>query len=58
MHAPFPLLNGPGRKKTMFYANNKGADQIVYSHSLISTFVIRYLVSIIIKRSPYNILIF
>ena len=31
----------------MPYANNKGADQPVHMHSLISTFVVRYLDSII-----------
>ena len=34
---------------TLFYANNKGADQPVHPHSLISTFVIRFLESIISK---------
>ena len=37
--------NGPAHAKTCFmsYANNKVADQPAYSHSLISTFVVRCL---------------
>ena len=31
----------------MLYANNKGADQPVHPHSLISAFVVRYLDSMI-----------
>ena len=34
---------------TLFYANNKGADQPAHLRSLISAFVIRYLDSIIAK---------
>ena len=42
-------LIGPHHEKTCFamYANNKGADQPAHPHSLISTFVVRYLDSII-----------
>ena len=41
---------GPGHAKMclMAYANNKGADQPVHPHSLISTFVVRCLDSICI----------
>ena len=43
------LLNGSGHAKTclMPYANNKGADQPAHPHSLISTFVVRCLDSMI-----------
>ena len=39
----------PGHEKTclMLYANNKGADQPAHPHSLISSFVVRCLDSII-----------
>ena len=39
------------RKPVMSYANNKGADQPVHPHSLISTFVVRCLDSIILLVS-------
>ena len=41
---PF-LIIGPGHAKTclMPYANNKGADQLEHARSLISTFVVRCL---------------
>ena len=32
------------------YANNKGADQLVHPHSLISTFVVLYLDSITLRK--------
>ena len=35
------------RNLFMAYANNKGADQSAHPHSLISSFVVRYLDSII-----------
>ena len=40
---------GPGHVKMclMSYANNKGADQTAHSHSLISTFAVRCLDSMI-----------
>ena len=43
------LTNGPGHAKTclMPYANNKGADQPAHPHSLISTFVVSCLDSMI-----------
>ena len=43
------LLYGPGHVKTclMSYTNNKGADQPAHTHSLISTFVVRCLDSMI-----------
>ena len=39
----------PSHEKTCFlpYTNNKGTDQPAHPHSLISTFVVRYLDSII-----------
>ena len=42
-------LSGPGRAKTclMPYMNNKGADQPAHPHSLISTFFVRCLDSMI-----------
>ena len=42
-------LNGPGHAKMrlMPYANNKGTDQPAHSRSLISTFVVRCLDSMI-----------
>ena len=44
---------GPGHAKMflMPYANNKGADQPVHPHSLISTFVVRCLDSMICIRA-------
>ena len=44
-------LNGPQREKTslQLFANNKGADQLVYLRSLISDFVIHLLESTISK---------
>ena len=42
----------------LFYANNKGADQPVHLHSLISAFVIRYLDSIIAKLDTSKVLRF
>ena len=46
---PKELSNGPGLAKTclMTYANNKGADQPAHLRSLISTFVVRCLGSMI-----------
>ena len=43
------LTYGPGHAKTCLipYANNKGADQPAHSRSLISTFVVRCLDSMI-----------
>ena len=43
------LANGPGHAKMclMAYANNKGADQYAHPRSLISTFVVRFLDSMI-----------
>ena len=43
------VLNGPGHAKMclMPYANNKGADQPAHPRSLISTFVVRCLDSMI-----------
>ena len=43
------LVNEPGHAKIclMPYANNKGADQPAHLHSLISTFVVRCLDSMI-----------
>ena len=51
---------GPRREKTCLggFANNKGADQPAHGRSLISTFVIRILESIISKLATDNILIF
>ena len=44
-----PFIFEPGHKKMclMSYVNNKGADQTVHPRSLISTFVVRCLDSII-----------
>ena len=52
------LLNGPGHAKMCFmpYANNKGADQPVHPHSLISTFVVRCLDSVILLLAIAEIL--
>ena len=48
---------GPQRQKTCLrrFANNKAADQPVHTHSLISTFVIRFLESIICKLATGEI---
>ena len=44
----FPNVCEPGHEKTclMSYANNKGADQPAHSRSLISTFLVRCLDSV------------
>ena len=49
--------NEPRHGKTRFmpYANNKGADQPVHSRSLISTFVVRCLDSIIPTFAKYEL---
>ena len=39
----------------MLHANNKGTDQQAHPGSLISTFVIRYLESIVVKHAPCKI---
>ena len=43
------LITGPGHAKMclMLYANNKSADQPAHPRSLISTFIVRYLDSMI-----------
>ena len=46
------------RKPVRGFANNQGADQPVHPHSLISTFVIRVLESIISKLATGEISIF
>ena len=48
-HYHYNFTLGPGHEKTclMPYANNKGADQPAHPRSLISTFVVRYLYSMI-----------
>ena len=53
-------LYGPRREKTCLRrcANNKGADQPVHPHSLISAFIIRLLESIISMHATSKILIF
>ena len=49
IHLSLTCIYGPRREKTCFreFANNKGADQPAHLSSLISTFVIRLLESII-----------
>ena len=49
-------LNGPLREKTclLWFGNNKGADQPEHPRSLISTFVIRFLESIISTSYKQN----
>ena len=42
--------------KPDLYTNNKGADQPVHLHSLISTFGFCYLKSIVVKLAPCKIL--
>ena len=51
------LQNGPRYEKTCLwgFANNTGANQPVHPHSLISTFVIRFLQSIICKLATNEI---
>ena len=55
-HLPF----GPQREKTCLrgFANNKGADQPVHPHSLISAFVIRLFESIISRLASSEISLF
>ena len=43
---------------TLLHVNNKGTDQPVHPHSLISAFDIRFLESIICKLATGEILIF
>ena len=52
--------NGPRREKTCLwgFANNTGADQPAHPRRLISTFVIRFLDSIISKLATSEISIF
>ena len=54
------VLKGPRREKTCLqrFANNKGADQPVHPHSLISALVIRCLETIISKLATSEIAIF
>ena len=54
------LLYGPRREKTCLwrFANNKGADQPAHLGSLIRSFVIRFLESIICKLATGEISIF
>ena len=51
------VLYGPQCKKTCFpvFGDNKGADQPLHPLSLIRTFVIRLLESIILKLAPSEI---
>ena len=60
MFAKIISIYGPGREKTCLQGlvNNKGADQPSHPRSLISTFVIRFLESIISKLATSQILIF
>ena len=57
---PSLLTYGPWRKKTCLqgFANNKGADQPVHPHRLISAIVIRFLVSTISKHASSEISMF
>ena len=43
---------------TLLHVKNKGADQPAHLRSLISTFVIRYIASIIAKLTPRKISLF
>ena len=54
------ILYGPRREKTCLwgFANKKGADQPAHQHSLISTFAIHLLESIISRLSMSKISIF
>ena len=54
------ILNGPRREKTCLrgFENNTGADQLAHPRSLISTFIIRLLESIIFRLATSEILIF
>ena len=56
----YAVLNGPQLDKTCIQgiANNTGADQPAHPHSLISTFVIRLLESIISKHAIGEISLF
>ena len=47
-----------GRKTVCGFANNKGADQPAYRHSLIRAFIIPFLESIIFKHASIEIPIF
>ena len=54
------ILYGPQREKTCLrgFANNTGAEQPAHPRSLISAFVIRFLVSIISRLATSGISIF
>ena len=60
LEEPFPVLYGPQHEKTCLrgFAYNKGTDQPGLMPSLISTFVIRFLESIIGKLATGEISIF
>ena len=53
-------INGPRGKKTCIggFVNNKGADQTLHLHSLISAFVIHLLENIISRLATCEISIF
>ena len=53
LHVLFGL--GHAKMWLMAYANNKGADQPAHPHSLISTFVVRYLDSMIYILAISNV---
>ena len=55
-----PFTYGPRREKTCLrgFANNTGADQPAHSRSLISAFVIRFLICIISRLATGEISIF
>ena len=55
---PLKIYSLDVRKPASVFANNKGADQTVHPHSLISTNVIHLLESIISKHATSNLSIF
>ena len=60
INVDMPILYGPRREKTCLrgFGNNKGADQTAHLRSLISSFVIRFLKSIICKLASGELSIF
>ena len=61
IHQPNICRPGMRENLTLMYANNKGADQPVHQPSLINTFVIGFLVSIMtstLVKSAYQNIIF
>ena len=58
MKHPLDKLASVRENLTLLYANNKGTDQPLHPHSLVSTFVIRLFMSIIAKIAKCKVYLF